>query len=167
MFVRSKRYPLGRQFRPATVRLMFAGMYLLYPAGCIMQLVTGPAQVEAAYDLAGLLVVAVSLLIFAMLAGSSLQRQSQEQETMLDERELMERNRAAYGAHSIFAAIVLLGIIYLMIGNDLVANGKLAVWLPETGSHWNGVFWGLLLAALTLPSAVLAWRKSPAEPEFE
>ena len=86
---------------------------------------------------------------------------------MLDERELAERNRAAYGAHSIFAGLVLLGVIYLMIAGDLIANQKLLLWLPETGDHWNAIFWGLLLAALTLPGAVLAWGKGEAIDEAE
>jgi hypothetical protein len=164
MFVRSKRYPLGKTFRRSTMRLMFAGLYVLYPLGCILQLAATPENLGPGGDVAGLLMVVAALAIFAALAGSSLQRQSQEPEAQLDERELAERNRAAYGAHAIFAALVLLGVIYLMIGKDLVANGKVTLWLPERGEHWNGIFWGLLLAALTLPGAVLAWGKdAPAD----
>ena len=32
------------------------------------------------------------------------------------------------------------------------------LWLPETGDHWNAIFWGLLLAALTLPGCPLLLR---------
>ena len=167
MFVRSKRYPLGKSFPSSALRAMFAGVYILYPLGCVLQLVSTDESFGLAGDVAGLLMVASALLIFAVLAGSSLQRQSQELEAMLDERELAERNRAAYGAHSIFAGLVLLGVIYMMIARDLIINQKLILWLPETGDHWNAIFWGLLLAALTLPGAVLAWGKGEAADDVE
>ena len=167
MFVRSKRYPLGKSFPRSTLRAMIVGLYILYPLGCILQLVSTPETLGVGGDLAGLAMIFGAVALFLVLAGSSLQRQSQEQETMLDERELAERNRAAYGAHSIFSGLVLLGIIYLMIGGDLIANQKLMLWLPETGEHWNAIFCGLLIASLTLPGALLAWGKSEPEEEVE
>jgi hypothetical protein len=167
MFVRSKRYPLGKSFPRSTLRAMFAGVYVLYPLGCILQLASTPETFGIAGDIVGLLMIAAALALFAVLAGSSLQRQSQEPETVLDERELAERNRAAFGAHSIFSGLVLLGIIYLMIGRDLIANQKLMVWLPATGEHWNAIFWGLLIASLTLQGALLAWGKGEPEDEAE
>lgn len=167
MFVRSKRNPLGKSFPRATLRAMFAGVYVLYPLGSILQLVSTPETLGVAGDVAGLTMVVGALALFLVLAGSSLQRQSQEPETMLDERELAERNRATFGAHSIFSGLVLLGVIYLMLGRDLIANQKLMVWLPETGEHWNAIFWGLLIASLTLPGAILAWGKGEPEEEVE
>lgn len=144
---------------------MFADVYVLYPPGCVLQLVATPETLCIAGDTVGLLMIAAALALFAVLAGSSLQRQSQEPVTVLDERELAERNRAAFGAHSIFAGLVLIGIIYLMIGRDLIINQKLMVWLPETGEHWNAIFCGLLIASLTLSGALLASGKG--EPENE
>lgn len=167
MFIRSKRYPLGKSFPRSALRAMYAGVYALYPLGCIAQLVSTPATFGIAGDIVGLLMIAAALALFAVLAGSSLQRQSQEPEAMLDERELAERNRAAFGAHAIFSGLVLLGIIYLIIARDLIANQKLVLWLPETGDHWNAIFWGLLIASLTLPGAILAWGKSVPEVEAE
>lgn len=167
MFVRSKRYPLGKIFPRSTLRLMFAGLYVLYPLGCILQLVATPENLGVGFDVGGVLMVFAAFAILLVLAGSSLQRQSQEQEMQLDERELAERNRAAYGAHAIFASLVLMGVIYLMIAMDLAAKGMLMLWLPETSDHWNGIFWGLLLAALTLPGAVLAWGKGSPEDEAD
>ena len=167
MFVRSKRYPLGKAFPRSTLRAMFAGVYFLYPVGCVLQLVSTPDSLGFAGDVAGLIMIVAALALFAVLAGSSLQRQSQEPETLLDERELAERNRAAYGAYSIFSGLVLLGIIYLMIARDLIANQKLILWLPETGEHWNAIFWGLLIASLTLPGAILAWGKGEPDNEAE
>ena len=167
MFVRSKRYPLGKSFPRSTLRAMFAGVYVLYPLGCILQLVSTPETLGVAGDVAGLIMILCAVALFLVLAGSSLQRQSQEQDAMLDERELAERNRAAYGAHSIFSGLVLLGIIYLMIARDLIANQNLMLWLPETGEHWNAIFWGLLIASLTLPGAILAWGKGEPEDEAE
>lgn len=165
MFVRSKRFPLGRNLPRQTLRLLIIGLYVLYPLGCILQIVPAGEDIAPALRVGGLLAVAIAMLIFSVLAGSSLQRQSQEVETKLDERELAERNRAAYSAHAIFSGIVLLGIIYLMIAKDLADNRGVMLWLPATGDHWNGIFWGLLLAALTLPGAVLAWRRGPDDEE--
>jgi hypothetical protein len=41
------------------------------------------------------------------------------------------------------------------------------VWLHATGEHWNAIFWGLLIASLTLQGALLAWGKGEPEDEAE
>ena len=43
--------------------------------------------------------------------------------------------------------------LYAMIGLD---NGW---WLPRTFNELQAVFWGALLLASTLPSAILAWTE--------
>ncbi|WP_291199735.1 hypothetical protein [Hyphomonas sp.] len=163
MFIRSKAHPFGRQLNTGTVRMLLIGLYVLYPLGCLLQLVPLTSGGGAALSLAGLGAVVASLVIFTVLAGSSLHRQTQEPESLLDERERDERNRASFQAHSVFSGIVLIGVLYMMLTTDMAANGKLALWQPTEGAHWNAIFGGLILLSFTLPGAVIAFGKSPPE----
>ncbi len=163
MFIRSKTHPFGRQLSTQTVRVLLIGLYTLYPLGCILQLVPMSAGEGVISSLAGLAMVVASLVILTVLAGSSLQRQTQEPEVLLDERERDERNRAAFQAHSVFSAIVLAGVLYIMLTTDMAANDKLHLWRPTTGAHWNAIFGGLILLSFTLPGAIIAFGKSRAE----
>lgn len=158
MFIRSKSHPYGRLLSRSTVRALLVLLYLLYPAGCFLQLLPVGEQAGQWLSLAGLLLIVGALMIFVILAGSSLQRQVQEPESELDERERAERNRAAFQAHSLFSALVLLGVLYMMITTDLAANDKLHLWRPTDGAHWNAIFGGLILLSFTLPGAFLAFR---------
>jgi H+/gluconate symporter-like permease len=163
MFIRSKAHPYGRMLSIETIRLLIIALYFLYPLGCLLQL--APVSGDAGKWLAagGLLMVVAALIAFAVLAGSSLQRQVQEPESELDERESSERNRAAFQAHSIFSAIVLMGVLYMMLTTDMAEAGKLDLWRPITGAHWNAIFGGLILLSFTLPGAMLAFRSSAAD----
>lgn len=165
MFIRSKTHPGGRHMSIATVRSLIIGMYVLYPVGCILQLVPDAWGGGRAMSVVGLLLLAASFILFAILAGSSLQRQAQEPESSLDERETAERNRATFMAHSTFSGVVLLGVIYIMLTTDMAEAGKFNFWRPETGDHWNAIFWGLILLSFTLPGAFLAFGKAPPEEE--
>jgi hypothetical protein len=140
-------------------RALVTALYVSYPIGCVLQLIADETATGLALRIAGLSLVVVAFAAFAVLAGSSLQRQAQEPENLLDERELADRNRAAYQAHSVFAGIVLLSLIYLMLRQDLSNNSNLDLWAPTTGDHWNALFWGAAMLAMTLPAAFLAFRK--------
>ena len=166
MFIRSKSHPYGRLLSRYTVRVLLVSLYVLYPAGCILQLLPVNAEAGKWLSVIGLLLILGALIIFAVLAGSSLQRQIQEPESELDERESAERNRAAFQAHSAFSGIVLIGVLYMMLTADMAANDKLHLWRPTEGAHWNGVFGGLILLSFTLPGAFLAFR-SGAKDEVE
>jgi hypothetical protein len=163
MFIRSKSHPFGRQLSTQTVRTLLIGLYTLYPLGCVFQLVPETLGGGQWLSLAGLIAVVAAIAIFIALAGSSLQRQTQEPEDLLDERERGERNRASFQAHSVFSGIVLLGVLYMMLASDLAANGKLDLWQPSDGAHWNAIFGGLILLSFTLPGAILAFGKAPVE----
>lgn len=165
MFIRSKAHPFGRQLSMQTVRMLLIGLYTLYPLGCVLQLVPLSSGDGVVPSLAGLGMVVASLVILTVLAGSSLQRQTQEPESLLDERERDERNRAAFQAYSIFSAIVLAGVLYIMLTTDMAANDKLHLWRPTTGAHWNAIFGGLILLSFTLPGAIIAFRKAPPDDE--
>lgn len=162
MFYRSARRPLGGALPTGAARTLFTALYVLYPLGCALQL--GPDNAgQRVLSIAGLLLVAAALIIFAVLAGSSLQRQAQEPEAKLDERELMQRNRAAYRAFSVFGAIVLIALIYMQLSFDFA--DRIALWTPTSPEHWNALFWGALILALTLPAAFLAWEREPPAAE--
>ena len=166
MFIRSKSNPGGRQLSTSTIRRLITGLYVLYPAGCLLQLLPENWGGGSYLMITGLAMIVAALVIFAVLAGSSLQRQTQEPETLLDERERSERNRASYQAHAVFSAIVLAGVFYMMLSTDLALNGKLELWRPTLGGHWNAIFGGLILLSFTLPGAILAFsRKDRLEGE--
>ncbi len=159
MFFRSARRPWGSAMHPTLARGLFIALYTLYPLGCILQLGADDAPGAAARSIFGLVMIVGALIAFAVLAGSSFQRQAQEPDAKLDERELAQRNKAAYRAFSVFAGLVLVGLIYLQLRLDLA--DRVSLWAPTTREHWSALFWGLLLLALTLPAAFLAWEKEP------
>ena len=166
MFVRSATRPFGRHLPRKAARGLVIALYALYPIGCVLQLAPDNTEAGVALSVIGLALVVIAIGAFAVLAGSSLQRQAQEEEPKLDERELAERNRAAYRAHSVFSVTVLLGMIYLMLGRDLGESGKLDLWTPTTGEHWNALFWGFAMLSLTLPAAFLAFQKADPDEEM-
>jgi H+/gluconate symporter-like permease len=139
------------------LRVLLVTLYVLYPLGCILQILQTSAAQARTVDLMGVVLVAISGLAFFGVATTSLQRQAQEPEAKLDERERAERNRAAYWAHSIFSSVVVIGVLYLSLNADRLADGKPALWTPQTGEHWTAIGFGLAVAAMTLPTAVLAW----------
>jgi small-conductance mechanosensitive channel len=155
MYFRTRN--LSTAMPPLLARSLFALVYLGYFVGCMLQLGDEPAW----QGIVGLLLVAASALAFAVLAGSSFQRQAQEQDSKLDERELAQRNRAAYRAFSALAVLVVLGLFYMEIANDLAASGKANFWIPTTSDHWNALMWGFLILGFTLPAAFLAWEDEP------
>lgn len=165
MFVRSVRHPFGRALSRNASRGLIAALYVLYPLGCSVRLPPLRGMLGAGADIVGLLMITASLVAFALVAGSSLQRQAQEPEYKLDERERAERNRATYLSYSMFSALVIAGAFYLMIATDLAQSGRAFLWIPQTGDHWNGIVCGLLLLSLTLPAAVLAWRGASPDAE--
>lgn len=162
MYVRSRRRPMGSAMSPLVARSLFVALYALYPLGCILQLGPDTGDHLPVLSITGLLMVAASFLVFAILAGSSFQRQAQEQNAKLDERELAQRNRAAYGAFSLLAGLVALALLYMNLRLDFV--DQFPLWAPTTPEHWNALFWGAIMLGLTLPAAFLAWEK---EPPFE
>jgi len=163
MFIRSKAHPFGRQLNTVTVRILLTGLYLLYPFGCILQLVADGSAGGVTLSITGLAAVVAAVVIFTVLAGSSLQRQTQAPENLLDERERDERNRAAFQSHSVFSGVVLIGVLYMMLTTDMANNDKLHLWRPTDGTHWNAIFGGLILLSFTLPGAIIAFGKAPAE----
>lgn len=159
MYIRSRRRPMGGAMSPVLARSLFGALYVLYPLGCILQLGPDTGDGLPFASVIGLLMVASSFLAFAVLAGSSFQRQAQEPDTKLDERELAQRNRAAFRAFSVFAGLAALGLLYMDLRMDFA--DRLDLWAPTEQAHWNALFWGAIILGLTLPAAFLAWEKEP------
>jgi len=159
MYVRSRRRPMGSAMSPLLARSLFVALYVLYPAGCILQLGPDAGDTSPIASIVGLLMVAASFLAFAVLAGSSFQRQAQEPDSKLDERELAQRNRAAYRAFAVFAGLVALGLLYMSLRADFA--DRILLWAPTEQAHWNALFWGAIMLGLSLPAAFLAWENEP------
>lgn len=159
MYLRSRRRPMGSAMSQPLARRLFVALYVLYPLGCILQLGPDSSGESPILSVIGLLLVAGSFLVFAVLAGSSFQRQAQEPETKLDERELAQRNRASYRAFSVLASLAALGLLYMALRLDFA--DQIPLWAPTDQAHWSALFWGAIILGLTLPAAFLAWEKAP------
>jgi hypothetical protein len=131
-----------------------------YPAGCVLQILfpdTTPGPGLTVGEGVGYALLAVSLLAFAFIAPSWLQRIVGEETKRLDEFEMDLRRRAYTFSYSVFAALAVLFAIYMALSVDLAESGKLQLWVPVTYDHWNAIFWGAMLYAFVLPTAWLAW----------
>ena len=77
----------------------------------------------------------------------------------LDERQQRVRDRAyLYGYRGLGSAVVVVSV-YAGIAFDN------AWWLPTTWNQVQAVVWGVLLLAVTLPTAILAWIEPDAPSE--
>lgn len=159
MFIQSNSHPFGRTLSLGMARSLTILLYAGYPLGCVLQIAAGEGQGGGWLALGGLALIVVAVVAFVILATSSLQRLAQEPESKLDEREMQERNRAAFIAHGLFSAVVMGGLFFMMVRADLAKNGKAALWGPTDGDHWNALMFGAALLSLTLPAAVLAWTR--------
>jgi hypothetical protein len=98
---------------------------------------------------AGLIVLA--LLAFAGLAFTSLRRVLTANEAALDERERQLRHRAFGAAHQTLVTVLATAFVYLLLAQGL------GMWVPASAAEWQGVVFGLLLAAAALPTLHLAF----------
>ncbi len=114
--------------------------------------------VASSYRSVGLFIV-VSVLGIVMLSGlgvlltSWIWSAANAPDPELDERQQRVRDRAYLHSYQTFAGLVTLAGFYAAVAWD---NGW---WLPATWNHVQAVMWGVLLLALTLPAAVVAWRE--------
>lgn len=95
----------------------------------------------------------VTLLSFAGLYTSTYSMADQP-DKRLDERQRMVRDRAYRFAYQALAAVFLVAALYAYIALD---SGSL--WFPRTSNQLNAFFWGAMLLATTLPTAVIAWTE--------
>lgn len=103
-----------------------------------------------------LLVIAIALLMLlglALLLTSWVWHAANEPDAQLDERQLQVRNRAYLHSYQGVATVLVLCAFYGALAWD---NGW---WLPQTWNQIQSIMWGVLLLALTLPAAVIAWTQ--------
>lgn len=149
IFYRSLNNPAGTPRSLASVRWLVIAAMAAYPAGAALR-AFGPDGL--ATELTGFGLIIVSLVAFAALAGTRLNRLTGEERGRLDEYERNLRAGAMETSYQLFGALALLAIIYLAIGSDA------GWWIPSGYEQWNGVFWGVFLWSSLLPTAVLAFR---------
>ena len=92
----------------------------------------------------------------AVLFTSWVWHAANEPDAALDERQQRVRDRAYLYSYRGIAGVAVLATVYGGLAWD---NG---LWLPNTWNQVQAVVWGILLLAMTLPSAVIAWT----EPEL-
>ncbi len=146
IFYRSKSGP--KNLSVNKVRILSAASLVFYPVGALTH-VLGP-------DAFATTLVAFALILMAFVAywpvvSSSLQRIVSEETKMLDEFELRLRGRAMSLAYMTFTALTLIAVIYAALASE--RDG----WVPDSYDEFNGVFWGVLLYASVLPTAILSW----------
>ena len=144
----------------AVMRIATLTALVAYPAGCAVHVMfpdTTPEPGLTPGEIVGFTLIGLSVLAFALIAPSWMQRIVGEEKKRLDEFELDLRARAYAFGYQVFAALTVLFAIYMALSIDLVDSGKLNLWTPTTYDHWNAIFWGAMLYAFVLPTAWLAW----------
>jgi hypothetical protein len=143
----------SRDLSVEAVRIATATSLTAYPAGALL-LALGPDGLGT--TLAGYGLILLSLVAYAPLIGSSVQRIVGEDAKLLDEYELRLRGRALGASYAAFTVFTLLLVLYAAIATDK------GVWFPTTFEQFNGVFWGIFLCASVLPTAILSWVVDPS-----
>jgi len=92
-----------------------------------------------------------------------MQRIVGEQLCELDDLERDLRQKAYAFAYHLLTGLVASAIFYLAVAND---DTRLTLWAPDSYTHWNTIFWGVLLYCFTLPTAYLAWTMPDIADEF-
>ncbi|HCY55750.1 MAG TPA: hypothetical protein DF715_09560 [Oceanicaulis sp.] len=153
--------------RSRTSMRLATGLILAgYPLGALLALnsgLAGEGSVSFALSLAGLAVIAVSVFAFFYIAPSYMQRIIGEQLCELDDLERDLRQKAYAFAYHVLTGLVAAAIFYLAVAND---DTRLTLWAPDSYTHWNTIFWGVLLYCFTLPTAYLAWTMPDISDEF-
>lgn len=141
----------------ASIRIATSVILGGYPLGGLVVLNSGLAGEGApalTLSIAGLVLIALAVLAFFYIAPSYMQRIVGEQICELDDLERDLRQKAYAFAYHLLTGLVAAAIFYLAVAND---DTRLTLWSPSTYSHWNTIFWGVLLYCFTLPTAYLAW----------
>ncbi|GGG95424.1 hypothetical protein GCM10007420_08740 [Glycocaulis albus] len=153
--------------RSRTSMRLATGLILAgYPLGALLALnsgLAGEGSVSFALSLAGLAIIAVSVFAFFYIAPSYMQRIIGEQLCELDDLERDLRQKAYAFAYHVLTGLVAAAIFYLAVAND---DTRLTLWAPDSYTHWNTIFWGVLLYCFTLPTAYLAWTMPDISDEF-
>mgnify|MGYP007011821687 CR=1 FL=1 len=150
----------------ASMRLATSIILTGYPLGALIALnsgLAGEGGAAFALYLTGIAAIVIALSAFFYIAPSYMQRIVGEQPGELDELERDLRQRAYAFAYHVLTGLVAASIFYLAVAND---DTRLTLWTPDSYTHWNTIFWGVLLYCFTLPTAYLAWTMPDIAHEF-
>jgi hypothetical protein len=109
------------------------------------------------------LIFASALAVFIGLMVTGVGRVVQEHVEHLDEAERLMRDKVLSRAYGIFTLIMVIALVYADIAADL--NRKYAWTLPLPQADVVFSTLAVILLAVLLPSALLAWRLPLAEPD--
>lgn len=143
--------PLSPRAARGLCLLVYSALPLGYLADAILPDLEGAALViTGAVKLIGLI---GSFVLFM----SSYGQKSQQKDSLLDERERDERNRAYVATHRIMLALLFGFFLYS------VAAKPLGWWLPDGESGFD-MLSAFAIGSMSLPAAILAWRdRAPYE----
>ncbi|KPP82122.1 MAG: hypothetical protein HLUCCA04_05175 [Oceanicaulis sp. HLUCCA04] len=150
----------------ASMRLATGIILAGYPLGALLTLnssLAGDGSGAFALNLTGLAIIAIAIFAFFYIAPSYMQRIVGEQLCELDDLERDLRQKAYAFAYHLLTGLVASAIFYLAVAND---DTRLTLWAPDSYTHWNTIFWGVLLYCFTLPTAYLAWTMPDIAHEF-
>jgi uncharacterized membrane protein YhdT len=155
---RNPRFSSDLPMHVGRVRALSLGLPALYLIGCVMAAVEwGPAE-----GVTGLMLMMTALLGAVLpLQFTGVHRIAHEHPEHLDDGERMFRDRTLARSYRIFTGAVVIGLVYADIAPDL--NRKLEWALPLPQQDLLYTVGGVILLALLLPSALLAWRLPVAE----
>jgi len=150
----------------ASMRLATSIVLAGYPLGALLTLNSGLAGDGGgafALNLTGLAIIVLAVFAFFYIAPSYMQRIVGEQLCELDDLERDLRQKAYAFAYHLLTGLIAAAIFYLAVAND---DTRLTLWAPDSYTHWNTIFWGVLLYCFTLPTAYLAWTMPDIAHEF-
>jgi len=153
-FVRIADRELPRLTRRIVVGTVLLGYPLLVAAWVGLPMVGVPPLVWA---------LTVGLLALAVIGGAGglyayRHAMAQAPDSQLDERQVAVRDRAYLSAYRAFSGLVLVTLFVAGILPDIL-DRPLAI----TFDTLLPVFWGALLYAFVLPSAIVAWQERDLE----
>lgn len=137
-----------------------------YPLGALITLnapLAGEGSAAFVLHMVGLALIVTAIFAFAYIAPSYMQRIVGEQVSELDDLERDLRQKAYAVAYHVLTGLVAASIFYMAVAND---QTRLTLWAPDSYTHWNTIFWGVLLYCFTLPTAYLAWTMPDIAHEF-
>jgi hypothetical protein len=149
--IQNKSAPLKRNARRAIVLTCYLGAIIMAFGWTLEQ----PLRwfVVIPFGIASILTMASLLMPYPLGVSDG-------GDEMLDERQQQARNLNYLNAYRILGLIVIFTALYWYIATD---SGRF--WLPKTSYEINVVFWGVMLLAITLPTAIAAWTEP--DPMFE
>jgi hypothetical protein len=157
MFLATKSGEAEFKIGVGKARLLTSLALVGYPFGAAL---VGFGPDQWGYELVGMSLITIAFFATLFLMGSSIQRIVGAKEDTLDEYELKLRYRAISTAYGMMVSAGMLAILGLQMVHDWTNTNLTASFGDD---HFNGFFWGLLIYALLLPTAVLAWSASPAD----